>query len=74
MKFLKNCMSVKIMRMFTNAKSAFKHLRADFSPPISPLQSSGVFSSIERVDPTKNDPLSFFICFSITETIQALFV
>jgi len=67
-------MSVKIMRMFTNAKSAFKHLRADFSPPISPLQSSGVFSSIERVDPTKNDPLSFFICFSITETIQALFV
>ena len=67
-------MSVKIMWMFTNAKSAFKHLRADFSPPISPLQSSGVFSSIERVDPTKNDPLSFFICFSITETIQALFV
>ena len=63
MKFLKNCMSVKIMRMFTNAKSAFKPLRADFSPPISPLQSSGVFSSIERVDPTKNDPLSFFIFF-----------
>lgn len=42
--------------------------------PIPPLQSSGVFSSIERLNPTKHDPLSFFIFFSITEAIQALFV
>lgn len=58
---LKNLMSLKMMGMFTFAKSPLNHPKGDFSSPTSSWQSSEGFSSIGRVDPKKNNT---FACFS----------
>ena len=58
MKLKKNqLVSLKIVGMFTIAKSTLNHPKADFSPSISPLQSSEGASSIGKLYTKRNDPI-----------------
>ena len=57
----KKLVSLKIVGMFAIARSPLNHPKADFSPPISPLQSSEGASSIGKLYTKRNDPFS---CFS----------